>query len=164
MENWITYSVIFVFVIILIIICGYFFEIYSKPSTEKTGVNLSVIKISVKDKTYQVEIADEPASQQKGLMERANLAEDRGMLFVFDKTSYYPFWMKNTLIPLDIIWIDSNKKIVFIKENAQPCSNVVQAICQSIIPTKTAKYVLELNAGQVKNLNLVVGDSVDFSL
>jgi uncharacterized membrane protein (UPF0127 family) len=164
MENWITYSVIFICAIILFIVCGYFFEIYSKPVKEKANVDLEVAEVKVKDKTYQVEIADDPASQQKGLMNRANLPTDQGMLFVFDKTNYYPFWMKNTLIPLDIIWIDNNKKVVFIKENAQPCSNVVQAICQSVIPTKLAKYVLELNAGQVKEINLSVGDSIDFAL
>ena len=58
---------------------------------------------------------------KNGLMFRENMDSDRGMLFIFEKEGEYPFWMKNTLIPLDIIWINKDKEVVFISENAQPC-------------------------------------------
>ena len=79
------------------------------------------------------------------------------MLFVFEKEGIYPFWMKNTLIPLDIIWLDRDGKVVFIKEDAQPCTN---HICPKINPNKKAKYVLEVNSGIIKQIGLSVGDKM----
>jgi len=90
-------------------------------------------------------------------MGRKNLAEDAGMLFIFDKEGFYPFWMKDTLIPLDIIWIDENNKIVYIAGNAQPC---VQN-CKNYDPPKEAKYVLEINGGLADKLNIKIGDTVN---
>ena len=79
------------------------------------------------------------------------MPENEGMLFIFEKSGIYPFWMKNTLIPLDIIWLDENQNIVFIKKNALPCK---EDPCPSINPNKTARYVLEINSGLVDKLNL----------
>ena len=95
-------------------------------------------------------------------MYRKQMNDDKGMLFIFDKTGIYPFWMMNTYITLDMIWIDSNKKIVFIQKNAKPCENYASAICQSIIPTATAKYVLEINGGLSDKKDIKVGDILSF--
>lgn len=122
------------------------------------------ITATIADKTYNLEVADTPSTREKGLMYRQSLKENTGMLFVFEGTSFYPFWMKNTLIPLDIIWINAEKEVVHIKENAQPCENTLKAICNSIIPLKPALYVIELNAGEVEKLNLKTGDKIDFNL
>ena len=83
------------------------------------------------------------------------------MFFVFADEQIYTFWMKNTYIPLDIIWINSAKEVVFIKENAKPCK---KNNCSYIIPDKKSRYVLELNAGVVQSLDLKVKDKVDFNL
>ena len=69
--------------------------------------------------------------------------------------------MKNTLIPLDIIWINTNKEIVFIKENVQPCG---ESLCQSINPAKSAKYVLEINGGISKEIGLSVGQKANLEI
>ena len=94
-------------------------------------------------------------------MYRKELDKNKGMLFIFDKEGIYPFWMKNTLIPLDIIWIDSNDKVVFISQNVQPCKNL---ICPSIFPTVKAKYVLEVNAGVCQEIGLKVGDELTIDI
>ena len=110
---------------------------------------------------FFVEIAKSSAEREKGLMYRENMDKDKGMFFIFDKEGLYPFWMKNTLIPLDIIWIDGNNKIVFIGENAQPCKTLICPITNSSV---IAKYVLEINANISKNIGLKVGDFVNINI
>ena len=85
--------------------------------------------------------------------------KDKGMFFIFESEGTYPFWMKNTLIPLDIIWIDNRNKIVYIAENAQPCP-ASTLICPSISPLGNAKYVLEINGGLCQALGIKAGDEV----
>lgn len=93
---------------------------------------------------FKIQIADTPEKQEKGLMFVSSMPEDEGMLFVFDKQDLYSIWMKNTLIPLDIIWFDEDMNQVFEKENAEPCKTEP---CEVFTPDKPAKYVLEVNAG-----------------
>jgi len=114
-------------------------------------------EVCFKDYCFEVEIADTPQERARGLMYKTSLKENEGMLFVFDKPGIYGFWMKNTLIPLDIIWLDKSKEVVFIKENAQPC---LKENCSVFKNQKPAKYILEINAGKVKELNLKVGDKL----
>ncbi len=102
-----------------------------------------------------VEIADDSNEQSKGLMHRTNLEWNNGMLFVFDDEENLSFWMKNTLIPLDMIFIDDKFRVVDIKENVQPC--VVQN-CQSYVSSQPAKYVLEVNSGYTQTNGIEVGD------
>jgi len=94
-------------------------------------------------------------------MFRKHLDDDRGMLFIFDEENLYPFWMKNTLIPLDILWINNKKEIIFIYKNAQPCTTEP---CPVIDPNKKAKYVLELKGGTSDKIGLALGDKVLFDL
>ena len=103
-----------------------------------------------------VEVADDNNERGKGLMFREKLNENDGMLFVFDDESYLAFWMKNTLIPLDIIFIDENYGIVDIK-NAVPCKEDPCALYKSLKP---AKYVLEVNTNFTAKNKIKVGDKV----
>jgi hypothetical protein len=109
-----------------------------------------------------VELATTPEDRARGLMFRKHLDDDRGMLFIFEEENVYPFWMKNTFIPLDILWINSKKEIVFIHRDAQPCR---MDPCPVINPGKKALYVLELKEGSSDKIGLVEGDKVlfDFS-
>jgi hypothetical protein len=97
---------------------------------------------------------------EKGLMFRENLDENNGMLFIFNNSGKYNFWMKNTLIPLDIIWINKNIEIVDIKENVPPCK---QEPCEIYSPKTEAWYVLEVNGGSVKMNNISIGDKLNIS-
>ena len=100
------------------------------------------------DIAVNVQIADDSNERARGLMFVESLDENAGMFFVFERESYLTFWMKNTLIPLDIIFIDEKLKIVDIK-NAMPCS---QNPCELYKSTAPAKYVLEVNGNfTIKN-------------
>ncbi len=88
------------------------------------------------------------------------LEKNKGMLFFFDKESIYPFWMKNTYIPLDIIWMNKNYKVVFISENNQPCK---WHNCPLIEPPTDAKYVLEVNSGIVQKIRLKLADELNLT-
>jgi hypothetical protein len=105
---------------------------------------------------FLIELAKTDTEKERGLMFKSQLDKDRGMLFIFNKEGVYPFWMKNTLIPLDIIWINKEKSIVFINKNSQPCNNID---CPLINPQVEASYVLEINAGISDEIGLKPGDS-----
>lgn len=109
---------------------------------------------------FEVEVAESSRELEKGLMFRKSLDQNKGMLFIFEKEENHPFWMKNTFIALDIIWLESNRKVVFLKENAQPC---LQKDCPLINPGVNAKYVLEINAGLAEKIGLRIGDGLDFN-
>jgi uncharacterized membrane protein (UPF0127 family) len=114
-------------------------------------------KVCFETNCFDVELAITQEQKSTGLMYRTSLQEDKGMLFIFDEESEYPFWMKDTLIPLDMIWINSNKEVVRIV-TAQPCEDT----CLSINPNKNAQYVLELNAGTANKIGLEIGDKLVF--
>ncbi len=103
---------------------------------------------------FMVEIADDDAERQRGLMEREPLADDRGMLFEFPDVAERGFWMRNTPSPLDIIYIDPRGRIVSIAKNATPQSDAV-------IPSNgPASGVLELRAGRADEIGARPGDKV----
>ncbi len=102
----------------------------------------------------QIEIADDNEERMKGLMFRENLGENSGMLFIFEDESTQSFWMKNTLIPLDIIFINEGFEIVDIK-NAVPCT---ADPCRIYSSEKPAKFVLEVNSGFAAKNGISIGD------
>jgi len=116
-------------------------------------------KVCFKKHCFSAELATTPEEHSQGLMFRKQLGADEGMLFIFPREEIHPFWMKNTYIPLDIIWLDKDKKVVFIKEGAQSCQ---EENCPVIYPDRKAAYVLEVISGTVGNIGLSVGDSLSF--
>jgi len=101
-----------------------------------------------------IEIADNEYERQTGLMYRKTMEEKKGMLFISEKIKPQNFYMKNTLIPLDIIYIDDMFKIVSFQKNAKPLDKT------SLPSGKPAKYILEINAGLSDKWNLKEGDSI----
>jgi uncharacterized membrane protein (UPF0127 family) len=122
--------------------------------------SLEVGQVCTSNVCFSVEIPATQSQMEYGLMNRSHLDCDKGMLFVFGKEGNYSFWMKNTLIPLDIIWINSSQNVVYIKKNAQPCT---PDYCPSIVPRKNAKYVLEINGGLSDKYEIKVGDKANVS-
>jgi len=106
-----------------------------------------------------VEIADTPERRQRGLMFREALAEEQGMVFIFERTGFYPFWMKNTLIPLDMIWLDANRRIVTVAHSVPPCK---QDPCPSYPPTADALYVVEVRSGFARDHGVEEGQTLVF--
>jgi hypothetical protein len=101
------------------------------------------------------EIVDTPEAIERGLMFRESLGPNEGMLFVFEKTGFYPFWMKNTRIPLDIIWIDEDWRIVSIAASVPPCR---ADPCPTYAPASDARYVVEVVAGFARTHRVGRGD------
>ena len=115
----------------------------------------NLVDITIGDKKYKVEIADTPEKQEKGLMGRKSLPEDQGMLFIYDEPQDLSYWMKNTLISLDIIFIDDDMEVVSVKQG-QPMS-------EEPITEDDVQYVLEVNSnsGIEEGDQLVIEDSDD---
>lgn len=107
------------------------------------------------------EVADNPASRSRGLMFREQLASNRGMLFVFEEAGEWSFWMKNTTVALDILWLGADKRIVHVEENVPECKGDP---CPEYKPNKDALYALELPAGSVKREKLAKGMKLEFTL
>ena len=106
-----------------------------------------------------VEIANTPELRAQGLMYRDHLKPASGMLFFFNENGVYDFWMKNTIIPLDMIWIDEGRKVVHIKSEVPPCR---ADPCPSYDPAVEARYVLEVAGGEAAKRGFRVGDVVRF--
>ncbi len=126
-------------------------------SFKKEG-ELSIFKgDSLKVPAIDIEIADNPYERQTGLMYRTSMENTQGMLFVFDDEQQRSFFMKNTSIPLDILFINSENIIISSIENAQPMSE------ESLRSQGLAQYVLELNAGMIDLWKLQTGDRIQFT-
>jgi uncharacterized membrane protein (UPF0127 family) len=106
-----------------------------------------------------VEVAADEELRSQGLMYRDQLAENRGMIFLFTQAGEYPFWMKNTLIPLDMIWMDAQHRIVHIAHDVQPCK---ADPCPNYPPNAQASSVLELAAGVAAKHHLADGNVLRF--
>ncbi|HEX7254152.1 MAG TPA: DUF192 domain-containing protein [Thermoanaerobaculia bacterium] len=109
---------------------------------------------------YRVELARTPEEQAQGLMFREALPPNAGMLFLFPEPGIHKFWMKNTMIPLDMIWMDSAGKVVFVSANtpqcrADPCSNYG--------PDQPASNVLEIAGGMASQEKVEVGSTIRFA-
>lgn len=111
--------------------------------------------VELKGQRFSVEIAEDLEKQALGLMFRRSMPEDHGMLFIFPNEAPRSFWMKNTRIPLDIMYFSSELRLVSMAENAQPC-RVEQ--CPAYPSAGPAQYVLELNAGKASELGVEAGD------
>lgn len=136
-----------IFTVLIVVIFIIFF--FVRPTSKKIVLpNAQIIK---------VEVADSTLKRAKGLMYRKHLDENTGMLFIFDDQTKHIFWMKNTLIPLDMIWVDENFKIVDISVNVQPCKTIS---CQTYMPASPAKYVLEVNGGYSEKQSIKIGDTL----
>ena len=115
-------------------------------------------KVCFSSDCVNVKISDDSSERQRGLMYVSFLEESKGMLFVFEKNGLHGFWMKNTLIPLDIIWISEDYDVVNV-ETAEPCE---EDPCPVYVPEKEARYVLEVNSGWANRNEIRVGDEVKF--
>lgn len=118
------------------------------------------IPLRINDTEIRVEVADTDEKRSAGLGMREQLGADEGMLFVFDKNSFYTFWMKDMLFPLDIIWINKDKKIADVITNVQMDTYPDFQYINDFL----AQYVLEVNAGFFDAHGLKLGDTVKFEV
>ena len=106
---------------------------------------------------YRLELALTPEDQAQGLMFRENLPEKTGMLFVFAESAPHHFWMKNTMIPLDMIWMDEANRVVFVSANTPPCT---ADPCPTYGPSAPARRVLEIAGGAGAKEGVTVGGAL----
>ena len=116
--------------------------------------------VEVGGERFQVEIADDDAERARGLMFRDAMPDDHGMLFIHDRQEPQAYWMKNTKIALDILYFDSERRLVTQQRDVPPCSAGDR--CPPYPSRAPARYVLELNAGQAARLKLGDGAELRF--
>ncbi|TXH63898.1 MAG: DUF192 domain-containing protein [Thermomonas sp.] len=109
---------------------------------------------------YAIEIADDDAERARGLMYRDAMEDGHGMLFIHDVEEPQAYWMKNTRIPLDILYFDDSRRLVSQQRDVPPCS--LGDGCPSYPSNVPARYVLELNAGEAARLKLQDGAELTF--
>lgn len=110
-------------------------------------------------RVLQVEVMVEDADRAMGLMFRPSLAEDRGMLFVFSELDFHGIWMKNCRFPIDIVWLDEERRVVHLAESTPPCK---RDPCPVYEPLRRAAYVVELSAGLARREKVVLGAALSF--
>ena len=134
------------------LIFNFFLVSFYTFSNEKIDVS-----IYNKNITFNVEVAKTIEERRSGLMYRKNLLNNEGMLFIFPREKIIQLWMKNTYIPLDVIFISENKVIVDIKKNMEKLS-------ETIVKSKVkSRYALEFNAGLINKLDIKIGDKILFN-
>jgi uncharacterized membrane protein (UPF0127 family) len=149
--------------VVVFLIVGFFLINHPSNLAPNDFQNIKYVKIA--GQNIKVDLALTPAEQEQGLSSRTTLAEDSGMLFVFDRPGQYPFWMKDMNFPIDIIWLapsgggdDREAKVVYIKKDARP-----ELFPETYGSSNDAKYVLEVVSGFSDKNNLKEGDSVLFT-
>lgn len=116
--------------------------------------------VELEGQRFHVEIADNDNERSRGLMFRDEMDDDRGMLFIHDEQMPLAYWMKNTKIPLDILYFDNERKLVSQQRDVPPCS--LGNRCPPYPSQAPARYVLELNAGQAAKFGLKEGAVLTF--
>jgi uncharacterized membrane protein (UPF0127 family) len=124
----------------------------AEPATQ-SGTQAATVSMTIGKSEFKLEIAADDPTREKGLMNRDSMPGDHGMIFIFAKADRYSFWMKNTRIPLDLLYVDASGKIVDIT-TLKPFDET------GYTPAGAAMYVIELNAGVAKTLKLKTGDAL----
>jgi uncharacterized membrane protein (UPF0127 family) len=128
---------------------------------QERGADRFVKVFFANGKSVTAELAVTDEERARGLMFREKVLPDQGMLFVFEREDLHAFWMKNTLIPLDMLWLDSDRRVIHIAANVPPCR---ADPCPSYGPDTPARYVLELRAGGAAANVIKTGDRLQFVL
>ena len=112
-------------------------------------------------KVLQTEVMVSDEDRQMGLMFRPSLPAGRALLFIFDEIDFHGIWMKNCKFPIDIVWLDAQRKVVHVAPKVPPCETEPCPVYQ---PLQRASFVVELNAGQAAKEKAVVGSKLEFTL
>jgi uncharacterized protein len=138
------------FILLILIFVAFIFNFGSSEDIKN-----KTVYVIINNHKFNVEIADTEIKREQGLMNREHLDENAGMLFVFPKPDIQTFWMKNTHIPLDIIWIENNQIVEMTSLEPQRGDNIPE-----YTPKNKANYVLELNAGLAQRYGFKIGNEV----
>jgi uncharacterized protein len=156
-------SILFiVFAVVLVLgLAAFFFSadfFQSRPQKE------FVSKVEIRNVSVEVEVVDDEESRNKGLGRRESLAENKGMLFVFNEEDFHMFWMKGMNFPLDIIWINDGVVVDLIQNVSHPSEGTLDTSLPIYRPEALANFVLEVNAGFVEENDIQLGDQVQLCI
>ena len=126
---------------------------------KKENISSKANYIRIAGQNIKVDLALDEKTRIQGLSGRSNLGEDEGMLFIFDSPGKYSFWMKDMNFSIDMVWLNKDQKIIYIKENASP-----ESFPNSFGPNEEALYVLELVAGFTREHGVAIGDQIMFDI
>jgi uncharacterized membrane protein (UPF0127 family) len=145
-KRWIV--IIFILIVTILSLA---MLVVNKNHYMKNIVTINDFSVTVDEPLYSSQFA-------LGLGGRKSLAENQGMLFIYDHEQPLPFWMHGMLIPIDIIWLDKNCRVVHIEENVPPCSQ--EGTCPTYTPSVDAQYVLETAAGFSTRHQVIVNKTI----
>lgn len=128
------------------------------------GGTLAKTQVKIGSSTFDVEVAKTSQERTRGLGGRATLASGSGMLFVFEREDRFSFWMKNVSFPLDIIWIDVNKRIADITHSAQAEEGKPESQLRTYKPSVPVRYALEIAGGSAREKDMKIGQEVELNL
>ncbi len=148
----------------LVILILFFVVIFIELKSTKTEVVSRTVVVTINDISINALVADNDYSRTKGLSGRDILAPNEGLLFVFDKEGHHGFWMKEMNFPIDIVWLNKDKKIVHIEHNVLPNTYPKIFYPNNEFNSEQSLYVLETNANFFKDNNIEVGDFINFNL
>jgi len=132
--------------------------IFSSASNDpQEKINFETADIKIASHKLKVELATSAKQHDRGLSYREKIDPETGMLFIFNRAEKPGFWMKEMNFPLDIIWLDTNRNVVYLHKNLSP--DTYPQIFQSPLPIK---YVLEIKAGEADKLNIKIGSHLGF--
>lgn len=148
-------------ILLSLALSGFFLSaiFFMSGCSARVGTSADTTSFCVPDTCFSLEVVRTPEDRARGLMFRERLDLDKGMLFVFDEPGEYSFWMKDTHIPLDMIWINSNNVIVEVEHDVPPCKTVT---CPSYGGNLESSMVIELNAGMAERYNISEGERIIF--
>ncbi len=142
------------YIITILFVVGLFIFSFSNMDYKKNRLDMVIFTIN--GKSISTYIADDKLNREKGLSILDHIGDNEAMLFLFDKSGYYNFWMKDMKFPIDIVWLDKEKRIIYIKKNARP-----KDYPSSYGPNIKSLYVLEFKNGFTDDNHLFVGDKLD---
>jgi uncharacterized protein len=145
-RYWLLIVIIFACIIFLLSIIGLWIT---------STVQENVKTITIGNETFAIELADTESEREKGLSQRDSLGANKAMLFDFKQDDIWRIWMLNMRFPIDIAWLDTSGKIVYLKNNITP-----DTFPNAYYPDVPSRYVLEVNAGTFERLKVDVGDTV----
>lgn len=144
------YKKLLLFLILPLIILFFLFIILTENKTENFK------QVVINGEQMMIEEVEDPQLLRLGLAKYDYLPINQGMFFVFSKNDYHGIWMKNMKFPIDIIWLDEDFSVVDIIDNVKP-----ESYPKVFYPKDLARYVLELNAGRAKELEIIIGDNLE---
>jgi uncharacterized membrane protein (UPF0127 family) len=147
----------FYFFLVAILLGGSFFFFLKEPASPKYQQQTNEIAITIGNTEVHADVADTDAERIQGLSGRESLEEGRGMLFIFDTEARHGIWMKDMNFPLDIVWLDAGKRVIWVEKNVSP-----DTYPNAFYPKEPAKYVLELPSGSTERLSFDTGDIMYF--